>query len=107
MNIEFTPDESYEHHRRNVVWFSAIDDEKVINCAISIEALTEHFGAYADDPLPAFRKHRQRIWDVASTLITQRRFEDDGTILIQSSDMTPNDTDKTVGAGSRRPSAID
>jgi len=26
MNVEFTPDESYEHHRRNVVWFSAVDD---------------------------------------------------------------------------------
>ena len=39
MSVEFTPDESYEHHRRNVVWFSAVDDEKVIDCAISIEAL--------------------------------------------------------------------
>ncbi|MGZ9144006.1 MAG: DUF1488 family protein, partial [Candidatus Binatia bacterium] len=47
MNVEFTPDESYEHHRRNVVWFSAVVDEKVIDCAISIEALTEHFSAYA------------------------------------------------------------
>jgi len=87
MNIEFTPDESYEHHRRNVVWFSAIDDEKVINCAISIEALTAHFGAYADDPLPAFAAHRQQIWDLAAKLITERRFQDDGTILIQSADL--------------------
>jgi len=31
MSVEFTPDESYEHHRRNVVWFSAVDDEKVID----------------------------------------------------------------------------
>lgn len=86
MDIEFTPDESYEHHRRNVVWFSAIDDEKVIQCAISMEALTDHFGAYADDPLPAFRKHRQRIWDIAEKLIAERRFESDGTILIHSTD---------------------
>lgn len=87
MNVEFTPDESYEHHRRNVVWFSAIDDEKVIDCAISMEALTEHFGAYADDPLPAFRNHRQQIWDTAAQRIADRRFEDDGTILIQSADL--------------------
>jgi len=87
MNIEFTPDESYEHHRRNVVWFSAIDGEKVIECAISMEALTDHFGAYADDPLPAFRKHRQRIWDIAEKLIAERRFESDGTILIHSADV--------------------
>ena len=87
MNIEFTPDETYEHHRRNVVWFSAIDDEKVIDCAISIAALTEHFGAYADDPLPAFRNHRQQIWNIAAKLIAQRRFEDDGMILIQNADL--------------------
>ena len=56
MNIEFTPDESYEHHRRNVVWFSAVVDEKVIECAISIEALIEHFGAYTDDPAARIQK---------------------------------------------------
>ncbi len=88
MNIEFTPDEWYEHHRRNVVWFSAIDDEKVINCAISIEALADHFGAYADDPLPAFRKHRQQICYLAAKFITEPRFEDDGTILIESADLS-------------------
>ena len=82
MSVEFTPDESYEHHRRNVVWFSAVDDEKVIDCAISIEALSEHFGAYADDPLPAFRNRRQQIYDTAAKLIAQRRFEADGRILI-------------------------
>ena len=87
MNIEFTPDEWYEHHRRKVVWFRAVVDEKVIQCAISIVALTEHFGAYTDDPLPAFRNHRQQIWNSAAKLITERRFEDDGTILIRSAVM--------------------
>ena len=87
MNIEFTPDEWYNHHRSNVVWFSAIDDEKVVNCAISIEALADHFGAFYDDPLPAFRNHRQQIWDIAAKLIAGRRFEDDGTIMIQSADL--------------------
>lgn len=87
MNIEFTPDESFEQHRRSVVWFSAIDDEKVIQCAISIEALIDHFGAYADNPLPAFAKHRQQIWHTAAKLIAARRFEADGRILIQSADL--------------------
>ena len=89
MAIEFTPDESFEQHRRSVVWFSAVDDPKVINCAISIDALSQHFGAYADDPLPAFRTHRQEIWERAAELIAQRRFEDDGTIVIRSADITP------------------
>ena len=101
MSVEFTPDESYEHHRRNVVWFSAVDDEKVIECAISIEALIEHFGAYTDDPLPAFRKHRQQVWDTAAKLIAQRRFEDDGRILIQSADLKPTNTGGTATSANR------
>jgi len=101
MAIEFTPDESYEHHRRNVVWFSAIDDEKTIDCAISMEALSEHFGAYADDPLPAFRNHRQQIWDTAAKLIAQRRVEDDGMILIQSADLEPTNSGGTATTANR------
>ena len=87
MNIEFTPDEWYEHHRRKVVWFRAVVDEKVIECGISMEALTDHFGAYTDDPLPAFRSHREQVQESAAKLITERRFEDDGTILIRSADL--------------------
>ena len=56
MTVEFTPDESYQHPRRSVVWFGAVDDDKVIDCAISLEALTDHFGAYADDPLPGMQR---------------------------------------------------
>jgi hypothetical protein len=85
--IEFNADEWYDHHRRKVVWFSAIVDDKSIDCGISIEALAEHFGAFYDDPLPAFRSHRERIQEVTSRLITQRRFEDDGTVIIRNSDL--------------------
>jgi hypothetical protein len=87
LSIEFTNDEWYDHHRRKVVWFSAIVDEKCIDCGISIEALRDHFGAFYDDPLPAFKSHRARIQDVASRLITERRFEDDGTVIIRSADL--------------------
>jgi uncharacterized protein DUF1488 len=87
MDIEFFPDEWYEPHRRQVVWFTAIVDEKCIDCGISIEALTDHFGAFQDDPLPAFRKHRERIHEIATKLVAERRFEDDGTLLIRSADL--------------------
>jgi hypothetical protein len=70
-----------------VVSFSAIIDEKCIDCGVSIEALAEHFGAFYDDPLPAFRTHRERIWDAATKLITERRFEDDATVIIRSADL--------------------
>jgi Protein of unknown function (DUF1488) len=43
--IEFAADEWYDHHRRKVVWFSAIVDDKCIDCGISIEALRDHFSA--------------------------------------------------------------
>ena len=87
LNIEFTADEWYDHHRRKIVWFSAIVDEKTIDCGVSIEALRDHFGAYVDDPLPVFRSHRARIQDAATKLITERRFEDDGTVIIRSADL--------------------
>ena len=87
MYIEFNADEWYDHHRRKVVWFGAIVDDKSIDCGISIEALADHFGAFYDDPLPAFRTHRARIWEIATKPIDQRRFEDDGTIIIRSADL--------------------
>jgi hypothetical protein len=87
LNIEFNADEWYDHQRRKVVWFSAIVDEKRIDCGVSIEALRDHFGAYYDDPLPAFKAHRARIQEAATRLITRRRFEDDGTVIIRSADL--------------------
>jgi hypothetical protein len=87
MNIEFGADEWYDHHRRKIVWFSAIVNDKSVDCGISIDALRDHFGAYYDDPLPAFRTHRERIQTAATKLIMQRRFEDDGTLLVRSTDL--------------------
>jgi hypothetical protein len=66
---------------------AAADDEKVIQCGISIEALVENFGAFADDPLTAFQRHREVIWQRAGRLIAERRFEDDGTIIVRSVDL--------------------
>ena len=87
LNIEFLADEWFEHQRRKVVWFKAIVDEKTIDCGVSIEALRDHFGAYVDDPLPAFRANRVRIQAAVTKLITHRRFEEDGTIIVRSADL--------------------
>jgi hypothetical protein len=86
LNIEFLTDEWFDHQRRKVVWFKAIMDEKTIDCGVSIDALRDHYGGYTDDPLPVFRAHRTEIEAAATKLIAQRRFEDDGTIMIKSSD---------------------
>jgi hypothetical protein len=77
MDIEIFADAWYEPHRRKIVWFSAAVDDKSIECGISIDALIDHFGAFHDDPLAAFRKHRVHIQTLAMKLIEQRRFEDD------------------------------
>ena len=87
MDIEFAANEWFDHHKRKVVWFSAIVDEKCIDCGISMEALRDHFGAYSDDPLPVFRSNRASIQDAAAKLIMQRRFEDDGTVLVRNADL--------------------
>ena len=87
MKITFATDEWYDHHRRKVVWFTALVDGRRVDCGISIEALRDHFGAYYDDPLPIFRTNRGRIEAVATRLITQGRFENDGTLLIRSADL--------------------
>lgn len=87
MMIEFAAEEWHDQHRRKVVWFSAIVDDKSIDCGVSIEALADHFGDYQDDPPPAFRSHRERLQEAATRLITQRRFADDGTVIIRSADL--------------------
>lgn len=87
MDIEFTANEWFDHHKSKVVWFTAIVDDKSIDCGISIDALRDHFGAYGDDPLPAFRRHRARIQEAAASLIMQRRFEDDGTVVVRDADL--------------------
>ncbi|HXV83961.1 MAG TPA: DUF1488 family protein [Candidatus Binatia bacterium] len=69
MDAEFFADEWYEPHRRKIVWFSAVLDEKCIDCGVTIDALVELFGAFQDDPLPAFRKHREEIWAIAEKLL--------------------------------------
>jgi hypothetical protein len=86
-NIRFASDEWYEHHRRKIVWFTAWIDGKRVNCGVSMEALADHFGAYYDDPLPAFRANRLRIQALATKLIGDGRVENDGTIIIRNADL--------------------
>jgi hypothetical protein len=88
-NIEFNADEWYDHQRRKIVWFTAVVDDKVIDCGITMDALRERFAAYADDPLPAFRSHRARVQEIASDLIRKRRFDDDGNVIIRTADFRP------------------
>jgi hypothetical protein len=57
------------------------------NCAISKEAIADHFGGDPhQDLLETFRFNRLKIEAVALKLIRQGQFESDGSILIRTSD---------------------
>ena len=69
-----------------VVRFAAIVGNETIACAISTEALTDHFENDPQRPAMVFARHRSAIEGIADKLITGRRFEPDGSILIRTAD---------------------
>ena len=87
-SIQFTP-QAMNDTTRYVIAFSARIDSKSVECAISYQALRNHFGADYDNPMPAFITHRRRIEHLAATFIRQDHFESDGTVLIRSHDVRP------------------
>src|SRR5262245_29504674 len=87
-SIQFTP-QATDDKTRYVIAFSALMGSKRVECAISYQALRNHFDADYDNPMPAFITHRQRIEQLAAAFIRQDRFESDGTILIRSHDIAP------------------
>ena len=87
-SIEFAP-QAMDDKTRYVIAFSALINGKPIECAISYQALRNHFGADYDNPMPAFITYRQRIEQLATTFIRQDRFESDGNILLRSHDIAP------------------
>lgn len=84
MTISFSTDDRWNDDRE-IVQFRAMDGTKTIPCAISKEALDDHFENGAN-PLGVFRSNRGAIEAIASKLISLRRFESDGSILIGTSD---------------------
>ncbi len=85
-SIQYPPQETNDI-RHYMVAFPALVNGTRVDCAISYQALRNHFGADYEDPLPAFTTHRQRIEQLAAQFIRQQRFEPDGTILIRSYDI--------------------
>lgn len=71
---------------RDIVTFPAEVNQKRISCAISWEALQDHFGGNSVPPLDVFRANRQAIEAKAVQIINRQRFELDGSILIRTSD---------------------
>jgi len=70
-----------------VVLFSGMDGDKTVSCAISWEALGDHFDGDNKDPVKVFRKHRERIEHEARRKYLAGQLESDGSVLIKTEDL--------------------
>lgn len=90
--IEFPEKIERYDSSRDVVLFAARTREGEVDCAISGEALDDHFGAKGASQrarLAVFREHRPTIEKAARQKFLARRIERDGSILIRSIDTVP------------------
>ncbi|MGA2351340.1 MAG: DUF1488 family protein [Terracidiphilus sp.] len=72
---------------RDVVVFSGFDRDQRIPCAISREALDDHFRGDNRNKLEVFRENRLAIEEIARHKYLGSRVEPDGTVLIRTSDI--------------------
>ena len=78
--------ERYESGRMVVV-FSGRDGSKVIQCAISNEALEDHFESDGKNLLKVFQANRKRIEHEARRKYLAGSLEPDNSILLKTSDI--------------------
>jgi transcriptional regulator with XRE-family HTH domain len=72
---------------RMVVLFKGQDGDKTIPCAISREALDDHFGGDNKDNLKVFKACRERIEHEARRKYLADLVESDGSVLIKTLDL--------------------
>jgi len=80
------PDERYIADRY-VVLFSGMDGKARVRCAISVEALDDHFKGDGRDKLDVFRSHRKMIEQESRRKYLAGDTEADGSILIRTGDL--------------------
>jgi Fic family protein/predicted transcriptional regulator len=81
------PEERYDASR-DVVVFWGQDRTQRIRCAISREALDDHFPGDGSDKLEVFRENRLTIEDIARRKYLSGRVEPDGAVLIRTADIS-------------------
>ncbi len=72
----------------DLIRFSGSDGERTRHCAISREALNDHFHGMDKDLKKLFFKHRDRILHEARRKYYANRLEPDESILIRTTDLT-------------------
>jgi Fic family protein len=80
------PEERYDIER-GVVVFWGIDRDKRIRCAISQEALDDHFHGDNRNKIAVFRENLAAIEEIARRKYLSGRVEPDGTVLIRTADI--------------------
>ena len=83
------PDENPHYDSlRDIALFNGSDRESAIRCAISREALEDHFDGDSEKPLAVFRANRERIEHEARRKYLAGQLEADGSILIRTTDLS-------------------
>lgn len=72
---------------RTIVQFTGRDKDKIIHCAITNEALNDHFGGDPRFPLKIFQAHQEAIEHEARRKYLAGSLESDGSILIKTEDL--------------------
>jgi len=85
--ISFPRLESWNTSTKVATIAANVDKNRVL-CRISLEILRDKFGASEKEPMQSVVKHRTAIQEVVRTLIENRGYEEDGSILIRASDFS-------------------
>src|SRR3990167_4910618 len=72
---------------RTIVLFNGRDRDKVIHCAISKEALDDHFGGDHQFPLKIYQANREAIEHEARRKYLAGNLEKDGSIFVKTEDI--------------------
>lgn len=80
------PKERYDFGR-SIVLFRGKDGKKTVECAISREALEDHFGGDGKDPVKIFVANQEHIEHEARCKYLAGNLEGDGSVLIRTGDL--------------------
>jgi Fic family protein len=86
-DLTFPAEEEAYSASRGVVIFWGQDGKTRVQCAISREALDDHFHADNKDKLEVFRANRKAIEELARRKYVAGRTEANGSILIRTGDL--------------------
>jgi fido (protein-threonine AMPylation protein) len=88
IELAFPAPEEWTDSGRDVVVFWGMDRNHRIRCAISREALDDHFHGDNRNKLEVFRENSRAIEEIAQRKYLSGRVEPDGSVLVRTADIT-------------------